>query len=362
MRLRCVQWLLGCTVIAAFALSAGCSRSEQKMKVPKIKMIARENFHGVICPDSKTIYLTGNYGALYKSADGGESWTRQEPGLKGEIILSDGSFIDANTGWVAGLHGSVLHTANGGAVWEKQQAGTDRHLFGISFVDKNNGWAVGNWNTIIHTADGGRTWERQTPEEDRIYKNVCFVDTASGWVVGEKGYIFHTADGGRTWARQMPKKWEAMADDDFENPKPALYCVYFTDILNGWISGIEGTLLKTQDGGDTWEILPTGTSLSLYTVFVKYGKGWIVGEKGAYLMSEDGGSTWTIYDDAIKSRAALRDIFFSSADSGWAVGMGGTVVHTADGGRTWDFFSGLSYAMKFFEMPKALEFKGMVTE
>ncbi len=54
--------------------------------------------------------------------------------------------------------------------------------------------------------------------------------------------------------------------------------------------------------------------------------------------------------------------FSSSADSGWAVGMAGTVVHTADGGKTWEFYSGLSYAMKFFVMPKALEFKGMVTE
>ena len=362
MRICCATWLPVTLIVFALVFSAGCSRSEQKMKAPKIKMIARENFHGVICPDSKTIYLTGNYGALYKSADGGENWTRQESGLKGEIILSDGSFIDANTGWVAGLHGTVLHTGNGGAVWEKQQTGTDKHLFSISFVDKNNGWAVGNWNTIIHTADGGKTWTLQTPEEDRIYKNVCFVDTANGWVVGEKGYILRTTDGGRTWLRQMPKKWEAMADDDFENPKPALYCVWFNDTKNGWISGIEGTLLKTQDGGETWDILPTGTSLSLYTVFVKYGRGWIVGDKGAYLMSEDGGSTWKNYDEAIKTRTALRDVFFSSADSGWAVGMGGAVVHTADGGRTWEFFSGLSYAMEFFEMPKALEFKGMVTE
>jgi len=160
----------------------------------------------------------------------------------------------------------------------------------------------------------------------------------------------------------MPKKWEAIADDDFENPKPALYCVYFTDLNNGWISGIEGTLLRTQDGGTTWEILPTGTSLSLYTVFVKYGKGWIVGDKSAYLKSEDGGATWKIHDEVIKTKAALRDVFFSSADSGWAVGRTGTVVHTTDGGRTWEFFSGLSYAMEFFVMPKALEFKGMVTE
>ncbi len=362
MRLRSVYWLLGSVALAAFSISAGCSRSGQKMEVPKIRMISRDNMHGVICPDAKTVYLTGNYGAIYKSSDGGENWTPQNSGLKGEIVLSDGSFVDADTGWVVGLYGIVLHTSNGGAAWEKQQTGTDKHLFSICFVDKNNGWAVGNWNTIIHTADGGKTWEHLTPEEDRIYKNVRFVDTNNGWVVGEKGYIARTSDGGKTWTRQMPRKWEAIADDDFENPKPALYCVYFTDANNGWISGIEGTLLRTQDGGVTWDILPTGTAFSLYTVFVKYGRGWVVGDKGAYLLSDDGGATWKVYDDAIKTRTALRDVFFSSADSGWAVGMAGTVVHTTDSGRTWEFYSGLSYAMKFFVMPKALEFKGMVTE
>ncbi|MEI6126159.1 MAG: YCF48-related protein, partial [Pseudomonadota bacterium] len=361
MKICCAPWLLCFFLVFALVFSSGCSRSGQKMEAPKIRMITKDNLHGVICPDAGTIFLTEDYGAIYKSADSGASWAPQESGIKGEKILVDGTFVDAANGWFVGLHGTVLHTGNGGAVWEKQQTNTDKHLFGVSFVDKNNGWAVGNWNTIIHTADGGTTWARQTPEEDRIYKNVFFVDTARGWVVGEKGYISRTTDGGRTWLRQMPKKWEAMADDDFENPKPALYSICFTDASHGWISGIEGTLLKTQDSGDTWEILQTGTSLSLYTVFVKYGRGWIVGDKGAYLMSEDGGSTWKLYDDAIKTRAALRDIFFSSPDSGWAVGMGGTVVHTADGGRTWEFFSGLSYAMKFFEMPRALEFRGMVT-
>jgi photosystem II stability/assembly factor-like uncharacterized protein len=42
------------------------------------------------------------------------------------------------------------------------------------------------------------------------------------------------------------------------------------------------------------------------------------------------------------------------------VGQGGSVIHTTDGGKTWEFRSGISYAMDFFEMPKALEFGGGV--
>jgi len=332
------------------------------MEVPNIKMITKDNVHGVIAPDDNNIWLTGNYGTIYHSSNEGQTWGKQESGIHDETIIVDGSFLDTKTGWLVGINGTVLHTTDAGATWVRQNTGTDKHLFGISFVDKNNGWAVGNWNTIIRTTDGGATWAQQTKEEDKIYKNVCFVDTSSGWVVGEKGYILHTTDGGQTWSQQMPAEWAAIAEDNFENPRPGLYCVYFFDKDTGWASGIDGTLIRTTDAGETWEILPTGTTLSLYTVFVKYGKGWIVGDKGAYLMSEDGGTTWKLLDDVIKSKTPLRDVFFSSPDKGWAVGVSGTVVHTTDGGKTWEFYSGLSYAMKFFEMPKALEFKGMVTE
>jgi photosystem II stability/assembly factor-like uncharacterized protein len=85
-----------------------------------------------------------------------------------------------------------------------------------------------------------------------------------------------------------------------------------------------------------------------------------VGDKGTYLFSDDGGNTWEMTDEVIKSKQAFRDIYFSSPQKGWAVGAGGSVIHTTDGGKTWEFRSGLSYAMEFFKMPKALEFGGGV--
>ena len=79
-------------------------------------------------------------------------------------------------------------------------------------------------------------------------------------------------------------------------------------------------------------------------------------------MSFDGGMTWQEQDEVIKSKQPFRDVNFTSSENGWVVGAGGTVIHTVDGGKTWEFLSGLSYAMEFFQMPEALEFKGMVTE
>ena len=60
--------------ISIISAGAGCSRKEQKMQSPDIKMITRENLHGVIAPDDNNIWVTGAFGTIYHSADGGRNW------------------------------------------------------------------------------------------------------------------------------------------------------------------------------------------------------------------------------------------------------------------------------------------------
>ena len=351
-------------VLAAvvLAVTTGCEKADRTLKGFSIQSITRENVHGVIAPDDDNIWITGNYGTIYRSSDGGETWTRQHSGVK-EGILVDADFLDNRTAWIVGLHGTVLHTSDGGDHWIRQNTGTQRHLFDVSFADADYGWVVGEWGTTLHTRDGGKTWQPQRDEMDRTFNNVVFVDRKTGWIVGERGTILHTGDGGHTWQPQLPKAFERIDfEDELENPPPSLYGVAFTNHNRGWACGIDGTIIRTTDGGSTWELLPSKTDMTLYTVFIKWGRGWIVGDKGTYLTSSDGGNTWEAPEEAIKSRQPFRDLFFSSPLKGWAVGAAGSVIHTTDGGTTWEFRSGLSYAMDFFQMPEALEFRGRVIE
>jgi len=351
-------------VLITFLLIAftGCERSGSKMKKINIKSITRENVHGVIALDDENIWITGNYGTIYHSSDGGVKWTQQESGIE-KGILVDGVFLDNKVGWVVGLFGTVLHTNNGGASWIKQSTKTTRHLFGVYFSDQKQGWAVGEWGTILYTNDGGITWKTQGEEIDRTLNNITFADNKTGLIVGERGVILKTVDGGINWEKQLPKLFERETfEEELENPPPSLFGVVFKDKNRGWACGIDGIILYTADGGNSWDQVPTGTDLTLYTLFLKDDKGWAVGDRGAYLMSVDGGMIWQVQDEVIKSKQPFRDVFFSSSEKGWVVGAGGTIIHTADGGKTWEFHSGLSYAMEFFEMPEALEFKGMVSE
>ncbi len=357
-----VQIATAVLMISLLGISVGC-KENSKFKVPDIKIITIDNIHIVNAVDDNNIWIASGIGEIYHSGDGGTTWQQQaNPAEEDKILLTSSTFLDTQTGWMTGLYGTIIHTTDGGTTWQRQKTDTEYHLFSVDFLDEQNGWAAGEWNTILRTTNGGTTWHRMTEVKDLVLSNLDMADMLHGWVVGEAGLIGHTSDGGQTWQRQMPKDFErATFDEEFENPRPSLFCVQAIDASTAFICGLEATIMRTTDGGQTWDYMQTESIYALYTLTIANGKGWAVGDKGAYLVSNDNGETWQLKEGFIKSKQWFRDVSFSSPEKGWVVGQAGVVASTNDGGASWQFHSGLSYDMDFFEMPKALEFRDMPT-
>lgn len=123
----------------------------------------------------------------------------------------------------------------------------------------------------------------------------------------------------------------------YQNPYPTsntLLAVKFITPEKGWIAGEKGTILYTQDGGDTWEAQESGTEADIKSLaFVNEKTGWAVGNGGTIIHTEDAGKTWFAQGD-IKS--TLNKVYFVNEKEGWAVGSEGTVLHTSDGGKHWE--------------------------
>ena len=259
---------------------------------------------------------------------------------------------------------TLIHTSDGGKTWEKQESGTGNHLFTVYFADTRNGWAAGDLMTLIHTSDGGKTWAPQELEEileenifasEVIYNGLFFHDAYEGWMVGEFGTIYHTTDGGKTWKHQDCDLLQPpVGEDGWEMPRLTLYDIYFTDRKRGFILGVDGTLLKTDNGGKEWRKINSATDLSLYSMSVVGDTCWAVGNRGVYIKSTDGGETWTLKDGAIHTKGWLTSVTFVDEKTGWVVGKSGAVFKTVDGGDTWDWLSGVSYDWPEFKPPKAL--------
>lgn len=345
-----VKFSLILILLFSLVINSCMKMDRSKFKPPKIKMVVPNNLHCVVAVDRNNVWAFGNYGIIIHTCDGGKTWERQESG--GENILPKGQFLNLNKGWVCGMGGTILYTTDGGRHWLPGKTGTEKYIVDISFVDEKHGFAVGESMTMLKTVDGGKTWESMIKEEEKQdihLSGVWFVNPLCGWVVGEFSTILHTKDGGKTWKKQICQDLIPKVDEtQWEQPMPGLLNVYFINPKQGWIQGMDGVILMTEDGGERWVKLPKVTEHALYNMVVIGKHGWMVGDKGTYLTSEDGGRTWKLQEDVIKTKFWLRDVSFSDEKVGWVVGYRGTIAKTEDGGRTFTMISGLSYDMPEF--------------
>ncbi len=150
------------------------------------------------CPDGQI------YGLSFENA----VWARSEAGWSDVAVTTEEQVqaieCDANGAlWVTGAFGTLLRSVDGGAQWDDLSLYEDFTLTGIAFADAQIGYSVGEFGTLIKTEDAGETWDILDPIADDFYPlAVYFSNADEGWVSGVLGLVFHTADGGVTWQRQ----------------------------------------------------------------------------------------------------------------------------------------------------------------
>ena len=336
-------------ILAVLAVVFGCDRFDRsRIQMPAFNFVTRENLHSIARVGAQHIWVSGNYGTILCSADGGKTWEKQNSGIA-EELLGCISFVNPQEGWAAGVRGTIVHTADGGKTWGVQPSGIEQDIHDIFFLDAHYGWAVGESGTVLHTDDGGKHWKRQREPEDRYFNDVFFVDRKTGWIVGEFGTILHSADGGATWQPQeCPELAALVKNAEWDRPLPALYGTYFPDKDRGWIVGMDGVIIRTENGGKTWSLVKPVSEKPLYSIVMHGAKGWAVGNEGVYVMTENGGDTWSVKDQALKTKFWLRAVSFGDDKRGLIVGAQGTIALTDDGGFSWKLISGYSYDMKEF--------------
>ncbi|HAK77281.1 MAG TPA: oxidoreductase [Runella sp.] len=248
------------------------------------------------------------------------------------------------------------------AQWTPQSSGTDAHFRSISAVNEKIVWAGGSKGTVLHTVNGGTTWEvlHVQGAEKLDFRGIHGLDAQTAVAVSaglaEEGQarIFRTNDGGKTWK----EVWQTTEKGVF------LDGISFWDAKNGLIFGDPiGTkiyLLKTADGGQTWQrISPSqlpenkageaAFAASNSTMVLQGKKNVWIGTGGSdharVFYSTDRGTTWQVTDTPMAANASsgIFGLNFWDAKNGIAVGgnykadkdASDNVIVTHDGGQTW---------------------------
>jgi photosystem II stability/assembly factor-like uncharacterized protein len=240
-------------------------------------------------PTEKDGWASGRWGCILHTQDGGKTWVRENTNT--DYTLSSIFFLDANNGWAVGDGGTILHSTDGGKTWEKQKSPVDFFLMDVCFVSPLKGFIVSERTHILSTEDGGETWKVQFTDQDFILKAITFSDSFNGWAVGEYGFIYHTSDGGTTWVKQSGYFTISDLTGDIEGAN-YLFAAEALDAQRVWAVGVDGYVLKTEDGGKTWQEVSGMPKTHLFGVSSDKKSTILICGNGTFILSADGGKTW----------------------------------------------------------------------
>jgi len=154
----------------------------------------------VACDPRGRFWVTASYSTLLSSDDGGDNWNAQTQDE--DMQLTHIQWLDADTAVVTGEFGSVYVTQDGGETWERgNDIPNEFYPMAAHFNSLEEGWVAGLSGTILYTDDGGENWQRQPADSNAPIYSL----TAQGerlYATGDSGTLLALNDG----------EWKTVAD------------------------------------------------------------------------------------------------------------------------------------------------------
>lgn len=246
-------------------------------------------------------------------------------------------FLDGNMGYAVGeanAKGVIYKTANGGISFTQiySTSADLEWIYDIHFTSAATGVAVGEHGTIFQTTDGGSGWSRQVFAGVSYFKSINFPTATVGYAVGRGSpggaAIYKTTDGGTTWVAQT------------STATSFLNCVFFLNANSGYTVG-DVDILKTTNGGAMWSNISAGNTAYISSIYCVNDTTCYRAEgfHGAIKKTTNGGSSWaTVFSD---TAYYFTSIHFTDTNTGYAAGAGtlaktGIILRTTNAGATWD--------------------------
>lgn len=282
-----------------------------------------EYLEGVEYIDSTTVWACGRDGCLLKSLDGGKTWT--------DMYSSYNSFYDINfytdsIGVLLAGHNALL-SFDAGNSWDSTvYIGSSSSLRSLMSWEENKSIAVGFNGAINKTLDGGSSWENLGCSMTACIYQIGYLSTMNGFAITnqtDKGRLIRTYDGGYSW------------EYDTILQQSVIYNMWVKD-ESCYFLNKDNQMIKTLDGGQNWEwiSLPDNSPSFSGIHFVSENTGYLCSDEGVLLKTINGGQSWV--DKSIDTIHYLRRISFINEDLGFMIDWDNKLIlRTDNGGEDW---------------------------
>jgi photosystem II stability/assembly factor-like uncharacterized protein len=220
-----------------------------------------------------------------------------------------------------GPRGHIVVSPDAGVTWQQARVPVSSDLTAVYFPSPERGWAVGHDGVVLATTDAGATWTKQL--DGRAVNDLVLADLQARLAAGPE------SPGLQNLAVEAERNKEQGADKPFLD-------VWFENDTTGWVVGAYGLMLRTTDGGQTWQSwfaqADNPRLMNLYSIRPAAGALYAAGEGGTVLRL-----------DATAQRFVAVPVdyagsMFGITDAGDAVlvyGLRGNAFRSVDGGATW---------------------------
>ena len=201
----------------------------------------------------------------------------------------------------------------------------------IVMVGGRGGFTQGG-SLIAISRDQGKTWDEAAGLRGATLYDIKFISEDLGYAGGALGTLLQTQDGGESWQPLATGLQSPIWAIHFFDAMTGLIGAGFTPWQNDNLSS--GKIMRTEDGGKTWGLVHQGKARISDFSFVTPDVGYAAGVGGTLLKTSDGGRSWTP-GGKVPLKAIVNAIEFETPSCGLAIGNGGRAYVTQDGGQTW---------------------------
>jgi len=271
---------------------------------------------------SAPVYTGGSMLEIHKTTNAGGNWVDQNAGYTGTRFMAI-YILHPDTVYISGNEGLILKTVNGGNNWVTINSEPTLQLWGLYFTNSFTGYTCGSTGRIMKTTNAGVNWFNLSSPTITSLSSIYFINENTGFISGY-AIALKTTNAGASWVNM-----NAPFFSGFENFREIFF---FNESLGLYVSDA-GRIVKTTNGGVTWNLMSSGTTESLFGVkFVDAMIGYACGNNGAIVRTTNGGDNWSPETSPLNE--ILTDVWFTSANTGYISSWSGKVLKTTNGGIT----------------------------
>ncbi|NQD93133.1 glycosyl hydrolase [Pseudomonas sp. CrR25] len=175
--------------------------------------------------DQSTGFITGAYGLIFRTRDGGKTWLPWAQHLSNDSGLHlNGIVAKGKNVFIVGERGLLLRSSDGGDTFEVMESPYEGSYFGALSTSAGDVLIYGLRGNAFLSRDSGESWQKAAIETDAAISSAAQMRDGSVLLVSQAGEVFISRAGSNSF-ENLPWRGAGSVSDITETPAGELLVV-----------------------------------------------------------------------------------------------------------------------------------------